>query len=339
MRPTDFGFRLTAFLGSYLPAERGASPHTISSYRDTFALMLRFANSECGIGADRFTLSDLTAEFTVAFLAGLEGSRKSTPATRNVRLAAIRSFVAYLQYIEPVRLAELQKILAIPVKKTVRPTVTYAKTEGIRLLLSMPDTATAAGRRDLALLSLMYDCAARVSEITALTPSCLRLDNPPTASIIGKGNKVRVVPLSGGNVSLLKRYLEENGLDEPKAGQYPLFCNHGGDKLTSAGVSYILKRYVSKARTCDPLAIPEKFSCHSMRHSRSMSLLDAGVPLIYIRDILGHASVQTTEIYARVDGRRKREAIEAAYQPILPGNDPVWLTNKGLLEWLRDFNR
>jgi site-specific recombinase XerD len=331
--------RITAFLGSYLPGEKGTSPHTLASYRDTFSLMLRFCNSERGISAERFVLSDFTAELIVDFLAWLEDTRNSSSATKNVRLAAIRSFAAYLQYIEPIRLAELQKILSIPVKRTAKPHISYAKTDGIRLLLAMPDTSTASGRRDLALLSLMYDCAARVSEITHLTPSCIRLDNPPTVQITGKGGKARVVPLSEGEAQLLFQYMEENDLTAPFAMQYPLFSNRGGGQLTSAGVAYILKRYVTMARKVDPIAIPEGFSCHSMRHSRSMHLLESGVALVYIRDILGHTSVQTTEIYARADGRRKRDAIEAAYQSVLPGNDPVWLTNKGLLEWLRNFNR
>lgn len=339
MEINDFSYRLSRFLGSYQPAERGASPHTISSYRDTFVLMLAFARDEMGICAEKLFLKDFDAGFVRDFLDWLEDNRGCTASTRNVRLAAIKSFARYLQYVEPAYMSQWQLILAIPAKKAAAHVPTYAKPDGIRLLLAQPDTSTARGRRDLALMTLMFACAARVSEVTRLTPASLRLDAPSTATIVGKGNKTRVSPLAPDEARILASYMEENGLLDSASMQRPLFFNRSGEKLTSAGVSYIVRKYAAMAHGIDPTAMPENFTCHSIRHSKAMALLEADVNIVYIRDLLGHSSVKTTEIYARVDGRRKREAIAAAYGSVLPTEDPVWTVDKGLLAWLKNFNK
>lgn len=273
------------------------------------------------------------------FLSWLERERCCCAATRNVRLAALHSFFKYLQYQNPENLAEWQRILSIPVKRTEKPAISYLSVEGIRLLLEGPDQSTRNGRRDLALLSLMYDSGARVQEIIDLTPSMVRLDPPCTVKLIGKGNKARIVPLLEQQVQFLKIYMTEHKLLEPFANMYPLFCNSRKEKLTRAGVNYILTKYADRAREKEPSLIPEKLSCHCIRHSKAMHLLQAGVNLVYIRDILGHSSVQVTEIYARTDSHQKREAIEKAYSDVSPKEAPPWLTNDNLLSWLKSFNQ
>ncbi|QSO52876.1 site-specific integrase [Alicyclobacillus curvatus] len=339
MRPTDFSKRLTDFLTGYLPGERGASKNTIASYRDTFILLLTFLKESKGISAERLTLCQITKEIVVEFLGWLEKERHCSAATRNVRLAALHSFFKYLQYQTPESLAEWQRILSIPVKRTEKPAMNYLSVEGMRLLLEGPDQSTRNGRRDLALLSLMYDSGARVQEIIDLTPSMVRLDPPCTVKLIGKGNKARIVPLLEQQVEFLKIYMTENKLLVPFANMYPLFCNSRKEKLTRAGVNYILTKYANRAREKEPSLIPEKFSCHGMRHSKAMQLLQSGVNLVYIRDILGHSSVQVTEIYARTDSHQKREAIEKAYSDVSPKEAPPWLTNDNLLSWLKSFNQ
>jgi site-specific recombinase XerD len=203
--------------------------------------------------------------------------------------------------------------------------------------LEQPNQATRAGRRDLAILSLMYDCAARVQEIIDLTPAMIRFNKPCTIKLIGKGNKARIVPLLNQQIVHLERYMEEYQLLDGFANLYPLFSNHRKEKLTRAGVAHILKKYLDAARIKSPSIIPEKASCHSLRHSKAMHLLQAGVNLVYIRDILGHASVQTTEIYARVDSKQKREAIEKAYVGLVKDEAPKWQADEDLLSWLKAF--
>ncbi|KJS13479.1 MAG: integrase [Peptococcaceae bacterium BRH_c8a] len=337
MKPTDFSYYLTSYLTKYLPDELGASTNTVASYRDTYMLFLVYLRDVHEIPVEKLCLIDITKNRVEAFLDWIESKRNCSIQTRNVRLAAIHSYFKYLQYENPDNLLEWQRILSIPVKKGEKGTLNYMTLDGIKLLLEMPDQNTVAGRRDLALLSLMYDTAARVQEIIDLTPKMVRLEQPYIIKLIGKGQKARVVPLMESQLRILRQYMEERNLLEPHANQYPLFFNKRHEKLTRAGVGYILDKYIQMARERSPSLIPEKFTCHCLRHSKSMHMLQAGVNLVYIRDILGHCSIQTTEIYARADSKQKREAIEKAYTEVVPKEQPQWQTNRNLLDWLKNF--
>ncbi|MBN8852664.1 MAG: integrase [Sphingobacteriales bacterium 50-39] len=338
MKPTDFSKYLTDYLTRYLPHERGASANTICSYRDTFIAYLTYMESN-GIKAEKLSMVDITKTCTVSFLDWLEKERKCSVSTRNLRLAAIHSFFKYVQYQNPDNIYEYQKIMSIGNKKAPKPAMNYLTVEGIRLLLQQPDITKARGRRNLALLSFMYDTGARVSEIINISPQCVRLNKPYTIIITGKGNKARVVPVLEEQLTILRTYMTENGLLLPENMQHPLFSNCWGEKLTRAGILNILGTYVKMARTADPTLIPENISCHSLRHSRAMHLLQAGVNLVYIRDILGHENIQTTEIYARADSKLKREAIEKAYSKVAPDTKikPVWQGNGKLMDFLKSF--
>lgn len=337
MKPTDFSKSLTDFLSKYLPGERGMSVNTINSYKITFILLIGFVESQKKISINRLSLKDITKECIVEFLEWLQQERKCSDSTRNVRLAAIHSFVSFLQYEVPENINEWQRILSIKVKKAKKRTMNFLTIEGIKLLLAQPDLSTKKGRRDLAMLALMYDSAARVQEVIDLTASSVRLTKPYTIKLVGKGNKARIVPLMDQQVEHLKYYMEKNHLLETYANLYPLFYNSRREKLTRAGVHHILQNYASAARKKDQKLIPEKISPHSLRHSKAMHLLQAGVNLVYIRDILGHESVQTTEVYARVDSKQKREAIEKAYSDVVKREVPLWTNNANLLEWLKNF--
>lgn len=336
MQPTDFSKYLTSFLTKYLSHERGSSSNTIASYRDTFVLLITFMESK-NITLNKLTLEKITKDNVIEFLNWVQSERKNTNATRNARLAAIHSFFKYLQYQHPENLYGCQQVLSIPMKKAEQKQMNYLSIEGITLLLQQPDITTGKGRRDLALLSLMYDTGSRVQEIIDLTPSSIRLDKPSTIRITGKGKKTRIVPMLDGQVKLLRNYINEHQLTEPEANMYPLFYNSRREKLTRAGLNHILHRYANMARIKNAKLVPERISCHCLRHSKAMHLLQAGVNLVYIRDILGHVSVQTTEIYARADSRKKREAIEKAFVNVVSKETPVWLKNNNLLGWLKSF--
>ena len=314
------------------------STHTISSYKFTFMLFISFMEQQKRLNVSKIELKDITKESVVEFLDWLQSKRKCSDATRNVRLAGMHSFFRFLQYQHPENLSEWQRILSIRVKKVKTDAIKYLTIDGIKLLLEQPDTSTHKGRRDLAMLALMYDCAARVQEISDLKPSSIRLNKPYTIKIIGKGNKARIVPLMEEEIAHIKKYMTENNLLEAHLGMNPLFFNSRKEQLTRAGINSILKKYVIMARIINPSLIPEKISCHSLRHSKSMHLLQAGVNLVYIRDFLGHESVQTTEVYARADSKQKREAIEKAYVNIIKKETPEWSENNNLLEWLKSFN-
>jgi len=287
---------------------------------------------------DKMTLKDLTKEDVVSFLDWLQQVRKCGDATRNVRLAALHSFCRFLLYQKPELLWELQRVLAISMKKTEKSSISHLTIEGIKLLLRQPDTKTPKGLRDLAILCLMYDSAARVSEIINLTPSMIRLEQPHTIKLVGKGNKARIVPLMESDVIILRQYMIKNRLLEDNANQKPLFYNARKEKLTRSGLYHIFRTYACEARKKAGDLIPDKkLCCHSLRHSKAIHLLQAGVNLVYIRDILGHQSVKTTEIYARTDSKQKREVLEKAYADVITHETPIWAHNSNLLDWLKEF--
>ncbi len=265
MKTTDFSKYLTGFLTNYLPYERGASKNTISSYRDTFVLFILFMEQKKNVSINKLTINAINKQSVVDFLNWLQAGRNNSNATRNLRLAAMHSFFKYIQYFAPENLYEYQGILSIKVKKKEKPAINYLVLDGIKLLLEQPDRTTLKGRRDLALLSLLYDTGARVQEIIDLSPSALHLDKPVTIRVTGKGNKTRIIPLLEGQVRILKSYIAENNLSKPYVGSYPLFFNSRKEKLTRAGVTYILLKYADLARQINQSLIPAKLSCHSLR--------------------------------------------------------------------------
>ncbi len=278
----------------------------------------------------------LTAELITDFLSWLEHERKCSITTRNQRLASIHSFFRYVQAEEPSGIYQYQQVISIPIKKTEKTIIWHLSPEVIKLILQQPDKSSAKGRRDLTLLSVLYDTGARVQELIDIKVCDVILDSLSVIVLNGKGNKVRRVPLMKNTVSLLQTYLSENDLNKQWKIQYPLFINNQHNKLTKEGVAYILNKYVKMAKAASPI-IPEHVSPHILRHSKAMHLLQAGVNLIYIRDFLGHADIKTTEIYLRTDTETKRKAIENVYQDIISCDMPDWSKDKELLSWLSDL--
>lgn len=217
------------------------------------------------------------------------------------------------------------------------PFINYLTVNGVKLLMSQPDITSAKGRRDLTIISLMYETGARVSEIANLKVKDIHIEKPYSVCITGKGMKIRLVPIMEDQRNILFRYLQESKLLEVGKMDNPLFKNYWGEKFTRAGLTNIVQNYLTKARQIDVSLIPIGLSCHSLRHSRAMHLLQAGIELVYIRDILGHSSIKTTEIYARTDSKQKREAIEKAYVKISPQSEAIWHNNPNILDFLKSF--
>ena len=341
MAVTDFAKYLTNFFVEYLGGERGASPHTIRAYSGTFTLLLTYMGEYENIKADKLSLSHLTKKVVLSFLDWLQTDRQCVNATRNQRLAALHAFFKYMQYEDIQRMHQWQDILSIKVKRQKKNKVDYLTIEGIKFLLEQIPMDSKLGRRNLALIALLYDSGARVQELIDLTASSLNLNRPYSVTLFGKGSKRRIVPLQEEQVKLLQNYMSENNLDKLAYNQKPLFANNRGEKLTNAGITYILNTYVNNARKFKPDLIPERVSPHTLRHSKAMHLLQAGVNLVYIRDILGHVSIQTTEVYARADSKQKREALEAAYVNIIPKQveEGSWERNSQLRDWLKSLTK
>ena len=329
---TDFAVFLGRFLTAYLPGVRGCSANTIASYRDTFKLLIVFFRDDRTIPPEKLSLGLIDAGAIAQFLDWLEHERHNSVSTRNQRLAAISSFCRWMQSEDPARMARYQAILAIPAKKQAQPGVNHLSVEQTRRLLAQPDRSTRRGRRDATLLAALYDTAGRVQELADLTVRDIRLETPAIAALTGKGNKTRHVPLGDNTTALLRAYLAEHRLDTKDRSDRAVFANQHGNKLSRGGIAWIIRKY--QALTADPVLVNAELSPHVLRHSKAMHLYDAGVPLPYIRDILGHVDLSTTEIYARASTEAKRRALEAVYVDVVSRDLPEWNQDAGLLDWL-----
>ncbi len=323
---TDFAVFLHRFLTAHLAGLRGCSPHTIASYRDTFKLLIVFFGDERSVPPEKLTLDRVDAAAITAFLDWLETGRNNSVSTRNQRLAAISSFYRWMQSHDPTRMACCQDILAIPAKRApvLRPGVNHLTVEQTRCLLAQPDRSTRRGRRDATLLAVLYDTGARVGELVDITVRDIRLAPPELVALTGKGRKTRHVPLTANTVTLLGAYLAEHGLDTGGHEDHPLFVNQRRGKLSRGGIAWLVSKY--QTNSGDPTLVNADVTPHTLRHSKAMHLYEAGVPLPYIRDLLGHIELSTTEIYARASTEAKRRALEAAHTDVV--DDALPLTSR-----------
>lgn len=339
MKTTNFSRYLQKFFTEYMPGVAGTSGATVDSYRYTFINFLTFINHKHGVTADKVEISNLSYENVTAFLRWLEDERKNSVSTRNQRQAAINSFIRFLMYEYPDYLNEYQRILAIPYKKSLQKEISYAKADGISAFLSSVDRNTPNGLRDYVMFSILYTTGIRVSELINIRVKNVSLQEPYTLLVHGKGGKSRYVPLVKHVIPVIQDYITKNHYDCSDRQNEWLFKNHLRQQFTRQGVNYLVNKYKLAANKAVKNSVPDDFSPHKFRHSAAMALVESGVDLIYIRDLLGHVSVTTTEVYAKADSRNKREAIEAASKQIVAPQEAQWDTNSDLKEWLKGFNR
>lgn len=326
---------ITSFFTAYLPNVAGYSENTIKSYRDTFVLLLSFADEHKLCPKGRINIDIFRRENITGFLEWLESSRNVSVSTRNQRLAALKSFCRYASSNAIEYLDIFQQILDIRPKKGITKTVDYLSVDAIGLLLKQPDVNTYSGIRDLALLSLLYESGCRVQELIDIKAGSISFNAPATITVTGKGSKVRIIPLSSNAASIINRYANTYQICE--SGQH-LFTNRHKEPLTRSGVTYILRKYVEKAKQKEPALFGNtNIHPHVLRHSKAMHLLESGVNLIYIRDFLGHSSVTTTEIYAKSNPEIKRKFLEEAAVNIDSVIDKYSAKEKEtLLDWLKN---
>lgn len=332
-KPTDFAYHLTNFLTTHMVGRRGLSVNTVRSYRDTFKLFLQFCAESRSLSAGRLTLTDFDRNLVSGFMTHLEENRNACNSTLNQRLAAVHAFVKYLQIEEPTYILEYQRILSIPYRRSVKPVIEYLSKDALRIYFASIDTDTRQGRRDYCLLTVLYDTGARVQELCDLKIRDLILVDNPYVRLTGKGSKTRLVPLLDSTVKLLRRYMEEFHQSDPLGNDAFVFSVKGGDKLSRSTVNHMIDKYAKISREKSPL-IPKKVTPHTFRHTKAMHLCQAGVDMIYIRDILGHVSLETTNIYAKINIEQMRDALENAY-PELSGADlPNWSEDNSLMDFL-----
>lgn len=322
---------LENFFTQRLMKQRAASSHTISSYRDTFRLLLQFAQQRLGKPPSRMALEEIDAPLIVAFLDEMEKSRSISPRSRNLRLTAIRSFFHYAALEAPAQSAQIQRVLAIPGKRHIRTLVHFLTRPEVEALLAAPDQNSWSGRRDHALLLVAVQTGLRLSELTGIERQDVTLGAGAHIRVVGKGRKERCVPLTKQTVAVLQAWLRE-----PLRGNtQTLFPNVRGGRLSADGVQYLLAKHTAVACLTRPSLQQKRVTPHVLRHTMAMELLQSGVDRAVIALWLGHESVETTQIYLEANLKMKEEIL-AKTTPV-EGKPGRYRPDDQLLAFLRSL--
>ena len=296
---------LQAFFTDRLITQRNSSPQTVAAYRDTFRLLLTFAQRQTGKQPFQLDIDDLDAPLIGAFLNHLEKERGNSPRTRNARLGAIHSFYRFAALGHPEHAQTIARVMAIPTKRHDRNTVSYLDLTEIKALLSAPDPTTWLGRRDHALLLLMIQTGVRVSELVGLRVGDIHLGIGPHIKVTGKGRKKRATPLTNETVATQRRWLTERRGDPDD----PLFPTRPGRPLSRYTVGLLITKHAATASVNCPSLTAKRVTPHVLRHTNAMLLRAKEVDIATIALWLGHESTQTTHIYEHADGALKERAI------------------------------
>ncbi len=318
----SFSSLLNSYLTNYLVIQRNMSSNTIRSYKCTFKLLIKYITDIKNITIKNINFNVVNRELIIDFLDYIENETNASIRTRNQRLAVIKSFYSYVKDTNPEQLVNIQQILAIKCKKEQKKEFDYLTKDEINEFLNSISIVSNKGVRDYTLLMLLYDSGARAQEIINLKVEDLRLDSDPVVRLFGKGNKYRTIPITKNTKDILIKYIRINKLDENSI----LFPNPKGNYATTKMITHIIDKYSN--------IIDKNIHPHTFRHSRAMHLLEAGVNLIYIRDFLGHTSIETTEIYAKANDNIKRQAITNAYDFDISKDLDDWTADENLLKEL-----
>ena len=304
---------ITHFLRVYLPKDRGCSDYTCDSYAHAFKLLFTYASEQLGKRPSQLVVEELELEMILDFLTHLEVVRGNGASTRNVRLAAIKAFMRYVELRVPTAIDQARRIHAIPAKRHEQPLVRHLGIEEVRAILDSPNPTTRLGIRDRAMMHLCFAGGLRVSELVGLQMARLRLQGTTSIHVIGKGRRERSLPLWKETASDLRAWLAVRGqVHAPE-----VFVNARGRAMTRSGFEYVLRKHAAKASESCASLRGRRISPHQLRHSCAVVLLQATRDIRKVALWLGHADIKTTEIYLRVDPTEKLEAVEAVLPPAL----------------------
>ena len=334
MTATDFAVLITKFLTEYLPLHRNYSKNTISSYKDSLKLFILFLRDDKSMNINNFKMHQINRELILEFIEWLK-NRGNTPVTINQRLAGIKSFINFAQYESVENLAYLQPVLSVKSLKTTTRQVDYLTEEQMNKLINLPPIDTFTGLRHRIIMCLLYDTGARVQELCNLKIEDINLGNNPTVKLHGKGSKIRIVPISKNMNQILEVYISKFFSDIKLKNEY-LIKNKNNQQMSRDGIEYIVQKYASILKNNDP-SFPSKVHPHMFRHSKAMHMLAVDIPIVYIRDFLGHEDISTTMIYARADSRKKNEAINKLAPKLIEDNYIDWSKDQDLLDFLNSF--
>ncbi|MDN5769182.1 MAG: site-specific integrase, partial [Humibacillus sp.] len=322
---------LQEYFTDYLVTQRAMSDATIRTYRDTWILFLRFLADAKHVNAHQLQIIDIDTSSVLAFLDHLEKQRGNSVGTRNVRLAAIKSVMAFHATRAPELLDTVARIHAIPVKRKPKPQPTFLTLAQTQTLLDAMTTDTWTGRRDRAMFALTVQTGLRISEVTSLRVNSLHLGTGPHVACTGKGRKRRTTPLTATTVAVLSAYLQERGGGPDDA----LFPNPQGQHLSPDAVQQRLTVHLARASTACPELASKHVTVHTLRHTAAMRFLEAGIDTAVIALWLGHESVATTSIYLHADLKLKRAALDRTRQPDTPAGD--FHPHDPLMAWLQSL--
>jgi site-specific recombinase XerD len=332
--PNLLGAIIRDYFMDHLPGVRGASPHTIHSYRDSLVLLLRFVAERRKKPVADLDLTDLDPSGVLAFLSHLEQKRRNGVSTRNVRLSAIHAFFGFVASRNPEHLDLAQRVIGIPFKRTQQRVIDYLEYEEIDSVLKAIDRTTAKGSRDYVLLATMFNTGARVQEIADVHARDLQLIKPFQVRLFGKGRKERYCPIWPQTAAVLRSLCEQRKLDLRSDAH--VFVNQRGTQLSRFGIRHILANRMDRAAEAAPNLRKKRLHPHSVRHSTAVALLKSGVDLSTISHLLGHASPATTNRYAKVDLEMKRQAI-ARVTPVVRRSRTPWGKDGTILDWLESL--
>jgi site-specific recombinase XerD len=331
MQNSDLSALLEAFFHKRLISQRRVSPHTVASYRDTFRLLLMFAQQRTSRPPSQLALKDLSPSFVSDFLDQLEAERDNTARTRNLRLAAIRSFFRFVALESPEHSGMIQRVLAIPSKRCQRPLIGFLTRAEVEALLGAVASNSWLGRRDYALLLVAMQTGLRLSELTGLCREDVTLGPGAHIQCVGKGRKQRCTPLSKTTRRVLKAWMKEPW---PFASKF-LFPSLSGGRLSADAVQDLVNKHVAAARVKCSSLVKKRVTPHVLRHTAAMELLLAGIDRAMIALWLGHESVETTQIYLDANLALKEEILAKA-RPI-NGKAGRYRPTDHLLQFLRNL--
>ncbi len=322
------------FFQTYLPVERNLRAHTISSYRDTVKLYLKYLSRSGRRRIHELSLEQLTAKSVLAFIGDSEKTRNNSVKTTNQRLAVLKSFFTYMLNQDPTRANQYERIFHLKARRAPYRPVEYLFKEELEAVLGAVDHKTKKGQRDYAILLFLYNTGARAQELCDLNFEDFRAEKPYLASLRGKGNKTRQVPLWENTIDALQTLMQRAPRDNIGA----VFTNQHGERLTRFGLRYLLRHYVKIASRQMPVLSKKRIGPHTIRHTTAMHLLQSGVDITIIKAWLGHVDLSTTHGYIEIDLKMK----EAALKKTKPKTHPttwkqVERKKQDLIQWLESF--
>jgi site-specific recombinase XerD len=322
-----FNYLVTSFFTTYLANERGLSGNTIASYSDCMRLLIKYACDRFDIELEKVSMEMFTVELVLDFLDSLENERHNQRSSRNVRLAAIKSFFHFLARTVPELMHLNESIQAIRSKKTEHAPPPSLTVDEVDAILAVPDPSELLGSRDLALLQLFVNTGARVQEVADLKVADVRFEAPPTVTLTGKGRKKRIVPLWQETVDIIRNYL--NMKQQADIVTDTLFVGIGGNPMTRFGIGRRIGKHAQAAAANCPSLTDRQITPHVFRHTTALNLIEANNDITLVRDWLGHADIRTTSQYVEVSIERKRRALEKVPAPTAAKKteQPIWKKN------------